>query len=554
MEKIWLESYQTGVPREIDLTQCGTLVDLFTTCCADHHSKIALENFGSQLSYKEFFDLSRAFATYLQQGLRLEKGDRLAIMLPNILQYPIALFGALQLGLVIVNINPWYTPDEIRVQLSDSSAKALIVLSNFTEKVREVLPSTYLKYVITTELGELLNFPRKWAIHFYVNYWKPLGKKAKLNNAVTFHEALQKGKSLHWQTVNITTDDLAFFQYTGGTTGTPKAALLTHGNLAANVEQAFAWIKPAITVGKEMIITALPLYHIFALTANCLTFLRAGAHNILITDPRNIKQFIQTLRQIPFSVITGVNTLFKALLDHPDFEKLNFQHLRISLSGGMPTQEMIATRWQNVTGGVLLEAYGLTEASPAVAINPVNLKTFNNSIGLPIPSTEVAIRDNQGNEVELGEAGELWVRGPQVMQAYWQQPEETQLVLSKDGWLRTGDRARMDEKGFIYIIDRIKDLILVSGFNVYPSEVENVLLTYPGIAEAAVVGIPDENSGERVAAFVVPKNMGITDKILLQHCRQHLAAYKIPKSIRFLDRLPKSMLGKVLRYELRKEV
>jgi long-chain acyl-CoA synthetase len=513
----------------------------------------AYKNFGKVLTYGEIDDLSKAFAGYLSGELGLKKGDRLAIMLPNLLQYPVALFGALRLGLTVVNTNPLYTARELHHQLDDSGATAIVVLDNFAHTVQQALPGTAVKHVITTGVGDLIGFPKGNIINFVVKRIRKEVPAYSLPQAVRFRDAVARGKSHALPKVDINHDDLAFLQYTGGTTGVAKGAMLTHRNMVANMLQADAWISGSAQAGEEIIVTALPLYHIFSLTANGLVFTRLGAMNLLITNPRDMKNFVKELSREKFTAITGVNTLFNGLLNTPGFSELDFSRLHLALGGGMAVQRSVADRWKKTTGVTLSEAYGLTETSPAACINPLDLPAYNGSIGLPISSTYVQIWSDDGQVLPIGEVGELCIKGPQVMKGYWKRPDETAKVLDEQGWLRTGDIARMDEKGFVYIVDRKKDMILVSGFNVYPNEIEDTVMRHPGVAEVAAVGIDDEHSGEVVKLFVVRKDPSLTEDELKAFCRENLTGYKRPKAIEFRDALPKTNVGKILRRELRDE-
>lgn len=553
MTKIWLKSYQEGVPAEIDPDAYTSLVDIFDQSCKKFNNNIAYSNIGSNLSFQQLYDYCRSFSAYCQKKLKLEKGERLAIMLPNLLQYPVAMFGGLQAGLIIVNVNPLYTARELTHQLKDSGATTIVVLANFAHVLQEALPQTDIKNVIVTELGDLFKFPKSVFANFIVKHVKRMVKPWSIPNAIKFNTLLKEGKHETFEPVPIDGKDLAYLQYTGGTTGISKGAELTHRNIVANLEQASAWLKPCIDDGKEIIITALPLYHIFSLTANCLVFMKHGGQNVLITNPRDIPRFVAELTKIPFTAITGVNTLFNALLNYPKFKYVSFNQVKFTLGGGMAVQQTVALRWKAVTGKALLEAYGLTETSPGVTINPLNLKDYNGSIGLPLPSTDVTIRDDDGNDVPIGEAGELLVKGPQVMRAYWKNSDETKKVFTQDGWLKTGDIAIMDDKGFLKLVDRKKDMILVSGFNVYPNEVEDVIAGIPGVLEVAVVAVPDEHSTEAVKAFIVKKNPNLTADDVLVYCHKLLTGYKIPKYIEFRQELPKTNVGKILRRALRDE-
>lgn len=553
MHKVWLESYPAGVPAEIDAGEFASLGEFFASGAAAFPARAAYVNMGTAISYAELDRLTRDFAACLQSVFRLPKGARVALMMPNVLQYPVALFGALRAGYVVVNCNPLYTARELEYQLQDSGAEAIVVLENFAHVLQAVIGGTAVRHVITTGLGDLLGFPRRTLVNFVVRHVKKMVPAWQLAGAVPFAAALRRGRAAVFSPPAVGREDLAFLQYTGGTTGVSKGAMLTHGNILANIRQAHAWIGGHVAAGRELIVTALPLYHVFALTANCLTFFKLGATNVLITNPRDIRGFVKELAKHRFSVITGVNTLFSALLHHPDFARLDFSQLRITLGGGMSVQKSVADRWQQVTGCVLVEAYGLTETSPAVTINPLDIAAFNGSIGLPVPSTEVAIRDGQNRDLPPGESGELCVRGPQVMKGYWRRPEETAQVISADGFLHTGDIAVMDDRGFVRIVDRQKDMILVSGFNVYPNEVEAVVTMHPGVLEAAALGVPHPHSGEAVKLYVVRKDPQLTAEAIVAHCRQHLAAFKVPHRIEFRDELPKTNVGKVLRRALREE-
>jgi len=553
MEKIWLKSYPEGVPAEIDVNEFSSLGDLFEKSCRKFAANTAYINMDKAIGYAELDRLSAQFGAWLQSELGLAKGTRVAIMMPNLLQYPICVFGALRMGCVVVNTNPLYTPRELHHQLEDSGAEVIVVVENFARVVQEALPGTAVRQVVVTGLGDMLGFPKSMIVNFVVKYVKKMVPSWNIANTIRFPDALVRGARHALKPVEVGHDDLAFLQYTGGTTGVAKGAMLTHGNIIANLQQAHAWIRAGLVEGKEIIVTALPLYHIFALTANCLTFFKIGATNVLITNPRDIPGFVKELAKRPFTVLTGVNTLFNALLNNADFTRLNFASLKLNLGGGMAVQQAVAQRWKEVTGRPLIEAFGLTETSPAVSINPLDLGEYNGSIGLPIPSTEVAIRDEEGKDVTLGQPGELCVRGPQVMKGYYHRPEETAKVMFDDGFLRTGDIAAMDEKGYLRIVDRKKDMILVSGFNVYPNEIEAVAALHPGVLEAAAVGVPEARSGEAVKLFVVKKDPGLTAEALIAHCRENLTGYKVPKLVEFRSELPKTNVGKILRRALREE-
>jgi long-chain acyl-CoA synthetase len=547
----WLASYPAGVPAEVDLDEFPSIVSILESSCDRFRSNVAFENMKVELTYDDIDRLSRDFAAYLIHDVKLKKGDRVAIMLPNILQYPVALFGVLRAGMTVVNTNPMYTARELRHQLTDSGASAIIVLDNFASVLQEVIADTSVRQVITTGVGDMLGFPKKLIVNFVLKYVKKAVPDYDLPGSIRFADALAAGKGRPLPQIDVQHGDIAFLQYTGGTTGVAKGAMLTHRNLVANMQQSSVWLGTNVKPGSEHIITALPLYHIFALTANCLVFMKFGGVNHLITNPRDMPGFVKDLGRIPFTAITGVNTLFNGLLNTPGFDALDFSKLHLSLGGGMAVQRAVAERWKAATGCTLVEAYGLTETSPACCMNPLDLNEFNGAIGLPISSTEVSIQDEDGNELGVGEVGELCVRGPQVMKGYWQRPEETAKVINAKGWLLTGDMAKMDEKGFFYIVDRKKDMILVSGFNVYPNEIEDVVVTHPGVLECAAVGVPDDKSGEAVKIVVVKKDPALTAEDIKAHCKANLTGYKLPRYVEFRTELPKSNVGKILRRELR---
>jgi long-chain acyl-CoA synthetase len=553
MEKIWLRSYPEGVPADIDVNEFASIGALFDEGVRKHGEKTAYVCMGKSISYAELDRMSRDFAACCQSVFGLTKGARIAIMMPNTLQYPIAMFGALRAGYSVVNCNPLYTPRELEHQLRDSGAEAIVIIENFAHVLEQVVARTPLKHVIVTGLGDLLGGVKGPLVNFVVRHVKKLVPVWRLPHSIRFRAVLSSGAGAKFEPVAVGHEDIAFLQYTGGTTGVSKGAMLTHRNIIANLLQAHAWIRPFLHEGDEIVITALPLYHIFALTANCLTFFKLGATNVLITNPRDIPGFVKELAKHKFTSITGVNTLFNALLHNPGFAALDFRSLHVSLAGGMALQKAVADKWKQVTGKTLVEAYGLTETSPAATINPLNLAEYNGAIGLPIPSTEVAIRDEDGKDQPVGQAGELCVRGPQVMKGYWNRPDETAKVIMADGFLRTGDVAVMDEKGFVRIVDRKKDMILVSGFNVYPNEVESVVAMHPGVLEVAAVGVPDEHSGEAVKLFVVKKDPALTSESLIALCKENLTGYKIPRHVEFRTELPKTNVGKILRRALRDE-
>ena len=550
MEKIWIKTYPPGVPAEISIDHVASLVTLFEDACRKYADQVAYISMDREMTYGELDRLSRDFAGWLQ-SIGLKKGDRVALMMPNLLQYPVALFGTLRAGCVVVNVNPLYTPRELEHQLKDSEAKAIVIVENFASTLQQVIGKTDVKNVIVTPMGDMLGMIKGTLVNFVVRRVKKMVPAWSLPGSINFTAALAAGRRHGMEPAVLGQDDLAFLQYTGGTTGVSKGAMLTHGNIASNVMQAYSWIKPAIEEGKEFIITALPLYHIFALTANCLTFLMIGARNLLIVNPRDMAGFIKEWSKYPISVATGVNTLFNGLLNHPDFAALDFSTMKLSLGGGMAVQAPVAERWQKVTGSPLLQAYGLTETSPAATINPLNLKEFNGSIGLPISSTEVSIRNDDGKEMPLDQVGEICIRGPQVMAGYWQRPEETANVMYADGFLRTGDMGYVDHLGYVYLVDRKKDMILVSGFNVYPNEVEEAVAMHEGVSDVAAIGVADANSGEAVKIFVVRKDPKLTAEEIIAHCRKHLTGYKVPKQVEFRADLPRTNVGKILRRALK---
>ncbi|MGI2056402.1 long-chain-fatty-acid--CoA ligase FadD [Shewanella baltica] len=553
MDQPWINHLPKDVPAEINVEQYSSLVDMFETAVTKYEDQPAFINMGATLTYRKLEERSRAFAAYLQNELKLEKGDRVALMMPNLLQYPIALFGVLRAGMVVVNVNPLYTPRELKHQLIDSGAKAIVVVSNFARTLEEVVEQTPVESVIITSLGDQLSAPKRTLVNFVVKYIKKLVPKYDLPHALSMRDTLSTGRRMQYIKPEVTNDDLAFLQYTGGTTGVSKGAMLTHGNIVANVLQADGAYSPALNDGSEFVVTALPLYHIFALTVNCLLFLHKGSQNLLITNPRDIPGFVAELKKYPFTALTGVNTLFNALVNSDDFSQLDFSRLKLSIGGGMAVQKAVADKWQAITKTRLLEGYGLTEASPLLTCCPYNLDGYNGSIGFPAPSTLIQIRDDDGKVLAQGETGELFGKGPQVMKGYWQRPEETAKVIDTDGWLATGDIGYMDEKGFFYIVDRKKDMILVSGFNVFPNEVEEVVALHPKVIEVAAVGVPNDASGELVKVFVVAKDKSLTAEDIIKHCRIHLTGYKVPKLVEFRDELPKTNVGKILRRELRDE-
>jgi len=584
VEKIWLKSYPPGVPAEIDATAITSVADMAERSFTSFAERPAFTQMGRTLTYRELDRHSGAFGAWLQKRAGLARGARLAIMLPNVLQYPIAMLGALRAGLTVVNTNPLYTARELEHQLADSGAAAILVLENFAHVVQTVLPRTQVKTVLVTAVGDWLGAPKSWLVNAVVRHVRKQVPPWRIEGAIDFRSAVREGRALTLDTPPLDRNDIAFLQYTGGTTGIAKGAMLTHGNICANVLQAEAWILPFLgaAAGEQergggdhperdraherehrhddereretgVVVTAIPLYHIFALTANCMVFMRLGWHDVLIVNPRDLRSFVAELGKYPFAVLNGVNTLFNALLNTPGFSSLDFRHLKVTLGGGMAVQAAVAERWKAVTGNPITQAWGLTETSPGVTINPPR-EEFNGSIGLPLPSTEVCIKDEAGRDLGLGEVGEICVRGPQVMRGYWNRPDETAAVMFPGGWLRTGDIGRMDERGYFYIQDRKKDMILVSGFNVYPNEVEEVAAAHPGILEAAAVAQPDEHSGEVVALFVVRKDPSLTERDVIEFCRKSLTPYKVPKHVYFRTELPKTNVGKILRRALRDEL
>ena len=550
-EAVWLKSYPKGVAATVDLSRYPSVIDVLNETFSRYKDRPAFVNMGKTITYGELDSQSAAFACYLLEVLGLKKGDRVAIMMPNCLQYPVALFGILRAGLTVVNTNPMYTPRELKHQLDDSGATAMVVVDNFASVVAEVVAGTKVKKVITTGLGDMLGFPKSMLVNFVLKHVKKMVPDYSLPSEIRFVDALAQGRGRKLPAITIGPEDLAFLQYTGGTTGVAKGAMLTHRNMVANMLQVKAWFGSGIREGHETVVTALPLYHIFALTCNCLVFMNVGSLNVLITNPRDMPGFVKELKARPFTFITGVNTLFNGLLNTPGFDTIDFKPLRMAMGGGMAVQRAVAERWKQVTGVPLFEGYGMTESSPVATMNLPDLKDFTGSIGLPAPSTELSIQDDAGAHLALGEVGEICIRGPQVMKGYWQRPEETAKVLSADGWLRTGDMGKMDENGYFYIVDRKKDMILVSGFNVYPNEVEDVIATHPGVLEVAAVGVPDEKSGEAVKVVIVKKDPALTAEDIKAICRKELTGYKQPRFIEFRDALPKTNVGKILRRELR---
>jgi long-chain acyl-CoA synthetase len=547
MEKIWLKHYPAGVPHEIDARAYASLSEVFLQSCARFHDRPAFSSMGTSLTYADVERRTRDFAAYLQQS-GFAPGDRVALMMPNVLQYPVALFGAMRAGLVVVNCNPLYTPRELEYQLRDSGATAIVVLENFAKTVEAVVGKTPVRTVLTTGIGDLFPPMKALVTNLVVKYAKKMVPEWHIDRAVDFREALAVGRRHDLTPVSLQPDDIAFLQYTGGTTGVPKGAMLTHGNMIANLQQVSAWMGKDFVEGEEVVVTPLPLYHVFALTVNLLTFVKWGGHNVLIANPRDLPHLIKELKSVPFSVITGVNTLFHALVDLPEFAAIEAKALKVAIGGGMPVQRAVAEKWQAITHRPIIEGYGLTETSPIVTANPVSGVGYTGSIGLPLPSTDISIRDDAGAELPRGETGELCVRGPQVMKGYWQRPEETAKVMSADGWLRTGDMGYVDENGYVKLTDRKKDMIIVSGFKVFPNEIEEVVMSHPGVREAACIGTSDERTGQAVKVVVYRKDPSLTAEQLIAYCQERLTAYKVPKHVQWTSEpLPKSPVGKILR-------
>ena len=552
MEKPWLNSYPEGVPEAISTPDYLSITQMIDACLIKYADRKAYSNMGSSITFKELDKLSMQFACFLQKTLGLTKGERVAVMLPNIIQYPVAMCGILRAGLVVVNVNPLYTPRELKHQLSDSGATCIIILDNFAATLEEIISDTNVNHIILTGVGDMLDFPKNFIVNFVLRYIKKVVPRYSFSNSISFKESLIKGNNLELETINIGYGDIAFLQYTGGTTGLSKGAMISHRNMLFNIHQSKAWQAGAFDDDDIIIaITALPLYHIFSLQSNCLAMMLDGGENILITNPRDFPGFVKELSKHKFVYITGVNTLFASLLNTPGFEDLDFSALRLSIGGGMAIQEAVSKKWEKITGQPIIQAYGLTETSPAAVVNPLEAETFTGSIGLPISSTEIRICDDNGNDIELGKPGEICIRGPQVMVGYWNNPEETKKVMFDDGWFRTGDIGRMDEKGFVFIEDRKKDMIIVSGFNVFPNEIEGVVANMEGILETAAIGMPSEKSGEAIKLFVVRNNESITEEDIINYCRKNLTPYKIPKKIVFKQELPKTNVGKILRRALR---
>lgn len=548
----WFKHYPKGIPHDINPDKYTSLVDLFEEACSKYGDMPAFENMGKRLSFNEVDALSADFASYLQNVVGLKKGDTLAIQMPNLLQYPVAMFGALRAGLLVVNTNPLYTAREMEHQFHDAGVKAIVILANFAHNLEKVLPNTKIETVIVTEIGDLLGGIKGWITNLVVKHVKKMVPEYNLPKAIAYKDVLSQGDKNTYKRPEIKSDDLAYLQYTGGTTGVSKGAMLTHRNLIANMEQISAWMIPKLREREEVVITALPLYHIFALTVNCWAMLKIGARNVLVTNPRDMPAFIKELKKQPFSVITGVNTLFNGLLNQEAFRDAGFKDLKIAVGGGMAVQKAVARRWEEVTGVPLAEGYGLTETSPVLSCNAIDGTERIGTIGLPLPGTEMKCMDENGNEVKIGEPGEIYARGPQVMPGYWKRDDETAKVFH-NGWFKTGDVGVIDEDGFFSIVDRIKDMINVSGFNVYPNEIEDAIAEHPKVLEVAAIGVPDDRSNEVVKVFIVKKDESLTKEELISFCKESLTGYKIPKQVEFRKELPKSNIGKILRKELRDE-
>jgi long-chain acyl-CoA synthetase len=546
----WFQHYPPSVPREVNYEIYSSVVDLFDESVKKYGPAVAYECMGKTMSFSELDRLSNQFANYLSEELKLAKGTRVAIQMPNVLQYPVVMFGALKAGMVVVNTNPLYTPAEMKHQFNDSGAEVVVIVQNFAYHLEKIRNEISAKHIIVTELGDLLGGLKGTIVNLVVKHVKKMVPAFSLPGSVSFKTAIAKGKGYAFKPKKLTLEDPAYLQYTGGTTGVSKGAELTHGNIVANMEQISAWMKPRLREREEIVITALPLYHIFALTVNCLAMLKIGAHNVLITNPRDMKAFIGDLAKKKFSVITGVNTLFNGLLNQEAFKALDFSGLKIAVGGGMAVQKATAEKWKSITGVPLAEGYGLTETSPVASCNPIDGTERIGTIGLPLPNTEFMIADDEGNAVPIGERGEILIKGPQVMKGYWNRPEETAQVMLGE-WFKSGDIGVMDADGFVKIVDRKKEMILVSGFNVYPNEVENVIASCPGVLEVGVIGMPDSKSTERVIAYVVKKDDSVSAEKVITHCKESLTNYKVPKEVHFVDELPKSNVGKILRRKIK---
>ncbi|MGZ3772208.1 MAG: AMP-binding protein [Pseudobdellovibrionaceae bacterium] len=550
MEKIWLKNYPAGITPEIDISQYSSLIEIYEESVRLFSKKKAFTNMGVTLTFSELDEKVDQFSSFLQNELKLKKGDRIVIQMPNILQFPVVVFAALRCGLTIVNTNPLYTAKEMQHQFKDSGAKAIVILANYAHLLEKILKDTHIESIIITEIGDLFPTPKRVLVNSVIKYIKKMVPSYNLHQAYTFRQALEIGAMRPSQKVQTNHEDIAFLQYTGGTTGIAKGAMLLHRNVIANVQQIRSWMTPKLREGEEIAIAALPLYHIFALTVNCLTFLRYGTENILITNPRDIHGFIKELKKTPFTVMSGVNTLFNALMHDSQFTTIDFSRVKVSVAGAMTLQKSVAEKWMALTKSVIVEGYGLTEASPVVCCNPINGTDKVGTIGIPVPSTEIKLLDDNEQEVPMGEPGELCCKGPQVMAGYWNRPDETEKVI-REGWLKTGDIAVVDENGFFKIVDRKKDMILVSGFNVYPNEVEEAIASHPGVLEVAAVGLPDEHSGEIVKVVIVKKDSALTAEEVIAHARKSLTNYKVPRKVEFRTELPKTNVGKILRRALR---
>ncbi|MFH4355708.1 MAG: AMP-binding protein [Neisseriaceae bacterium] len=553
MERIWFKNYPDGVRHEVDTDELGTIVNMFNRSVEDYKDFNAYTSVKTTLTFGQTKKLVDEFSAFLQGILKVRKGERIALMMPNVLQYPVAVFGALQAGMIVVNLNPLYTAPELKQQLLDCQATTVLVLENFAATLAEVVKEVPVKHVIIAKFGDLLHSLWGPLMNFYLKYINKAIPPYNLPHAISFKKALKLGAQTTFRPVDISSTDIAFLQYTGGTTGMPKGAMLSHKNVCSNILQAREWVSPRLE--KEVcMVTPLPLYHIFSLTVNLLIIGNLGGHNILIANPRDTKTFVRQMKNKKFKItaISCVNTLFNSLLHSPEFAKLDFSTWKLALGGGAAVQQDVARKWQEVTGMPIVEAYGLTEASPGVCVNPVTIKEYTGFIGLPLPNTDVQIRNEENQVLKIGEIGLLWVKGPQVMEGYWNQPEETEKVL-RDGWLDTGDMAFINEGGYVKLVDRKKEMIIVSGFNVYPNEIEDVLMQHPGILECSVIGVPNERTGEAPKAFVVRKDPNLTEKEIIEFARKSLTGYKLPKSVEFRDELPKSNVGKILRRVLQDE-
>ncbi|MFD2035970.1 AMP-binding protein [Belliella marina] len=546
----WYKFYPQSVDKNIDVEAYSSVVDLFEESVKKYGDSVAYECMGKTLTFNEVEQYSKIFAAYLQNGLKMKKGDRVAIQMPNCLQYPVAMFGVLRAGMVVVNTNPLYTSSEMKHQFNDSGADAIVILANFAANLEKIRNDISAKHVIVTELGDMLGGLKGWIVNFVVKHIKNMVPSYNLPKAIGWKKAMSLGNNSEFKRENMSLGEPAYLQYTGGTTGVSKGAELTHGNIVANMQQISAWMKPKLKEKEEVVITALPLYHIFALTVNCLAMMKIGAHNVLITNPRDMPGFIKELSKHKFTVFTGVNTLFNGLLNQENFQKLDFSSLKIAVGGGMAVQQATAEKWKKVTNTPLAEGYGLTETSPVATCNPIDGTERNGTIGVPLPMTDIKVIDDDGNQLSVGEKGELCIKGPQVMKGYWNRPDETEKVMEGE-WFKTGDIAVIDSDGFVKIVDRKKEMILVSGFNVYPNEVENVLASHPKVLEVGVIGMPDPRSTEKVVAYIVPKDKSVTEEELIAFTKENLTNYKVPKEVYFSDELPKTNVGKILRRKIK---